>query len=169
MKKVIPLILLAVFLINLEGTYLLFLFQQSKNLKDIRAEIRKNLKDEILTLIIVPNNKVSQIHWIRKNDEFIYDGKMFDIVRVKSTHNEKYFYCINDEKEKQLISDYQKKCDQNNKSNTLLRQISNSTFFFTFFSLVITLPINTICFSEYDFGYKSMIIDILSPPPRHSV
>lgn len=169
MKKVIPLILLAVFLMNLEGTYVLFLFQQNKILKDIHAEIRKNIKDELLTLIILPKSKISQIHWIRKNAEFIYNGEMFDIVRVKTTQNEKYFYCINDKKEKQLIGDYQKKCDQNNKSNTLVRQISNSNFFFTFFSLVITLPVNTICFSEYDFGYTSMIIDILSPPPRHIV
>jgi hypothetical protein len=166
LKKIIPFILLVIFIANLEGPYLLFLIRQKNNLININAEIHKNIKDELLTLIIIPLEKISQIHWIRKNVEFTHEGKMFDVVRTKTSNGLRYFYCINDKKEKQLIADYQKKCDQKNKSKKTISKVSSNSFVFSSFAYVITLVVQIHLYNNSTLDYKSRISDILSPPPR---
>jgi len=165
LKKIAPLLLIIVFLANLEGAYFLFLIQQSNNRKDINAAIHRNISDELLTLIVIPLEDISRIQWTRAGTEFVHDGEIFDVVRTRISDGHQYFYCINDKKEKQLIAAYQKKCEQN-KSRKNLRTVNGPVFLYSCFSFSIPLPINFYDYNSFTLNYKSIINNILSPPPR---
>jgi hypothetical protein len=165
-RKIISLILLAVFLFNLEGHYVLYHIQQLNIQKNVKAEVQRRLDDENLTLIIVPTRNISQIHWLRKGIEFIYNGNLFDIVRTKTVEGYKYYYCIDDVKEKQLIADYQKKCNQKNQSKKPVLTASNNVFMLSGFSIIIPQPIYLRGSHNSVFNLNSRITDILSPPPK---
>jgi hypothetical protein len=166
MRKIISLILLAVFLFNFEGHYLLYRIQQLKIQKDVKAEIRSKFADENLTLIIVPTNDIPLIHWLRKDIEFFQNGKLFDVVRTKTIEGYTCYYCIDDIKEKQLIADYQKKCNQSNNSRKPIRAVPNNLFLISGFSVPIPQPIYSHEFHNPVFNFISRIEDTLSPPPR---
>lgn len=153
---------------NLEGAYLLLIIQQRNNTRNIHKEICKNISDEYLTLIIIPIGKLSQIHWIKDGSEFVHKGKLFDIVRCKILGEYKYFYCINDIKEKQLISAFQKKCEQN-KSRKPLRKVNGPVFIFSSFSFPIPIPIYLHDINSYAHDYKSRISEICCPPPKQLI
>ena len=169
MRRIISLVLFAVFLFNLEGYYFIFRIKQLTIQKNIQAEIRSKLTNDKLILFIVPTHKVPLIHWIRKDIEFIQNGKLFDVVRSKTIEGLKYYYCIDDIKEKRLIADYQKKCDQNNKSKKPIRTVSNTVYLLSSFSIIIPQPCYIRGFCNPVFDFNSRITDIISPPPKQVI
>ncbi len=166
MRKVISIILLTIFIINLEGSYILFRYQQLAVQKEIKAQIRLNLPDKSLTVIVIPLSGLPGLQWIRENKEFTYQGKLFDVVRTSVSENQTRFYCINDKKESQLIKDYTKKRDQTEKSKKPLQKIPNTIYLFSGFQLDIPQGLEQQLFFTQNKEYTSRISDLLSPPPK---
>ena len=102
---------------------------QYKIQKEVKQKIRKGLRDEDLSIIVVSVNDESEINWIKPQKEFRYKGEMYDVVNIKIENQKKYYYCIWDVKEKQLIANYNK--TNNNKQNKeRIKRISNILLFF---------------------------------------
>ena len=83
MRKYLSLILLIVVLFAGEGWYLSFIYLQHTVREEAEYEIRKGLKDEDLTLIVVTPGREQEITWTKKDREFRYRGSMYDVVRIK--------------------------------------------------------------------------------------
>jgi hypothetical protein len=165
LRKYLAIIVLMFFLFNIVGYYLWFGYVKNNIQKEVRREIRKGLADKDLTLITVPIGDESGICWIKAGKEFTYRGEMFDVVKIKISKDKKYFYCINDVKEKKLISDFSK----NNESDRGARKLlSNFTYIYilqqgSFFHILET--------SDYGYCIKSfntasVATDVISPPPK---
>jgi len=134
--------------------------------KEIKKEIRSGLKDEELTLIIVSHNDESEIQWIKPQKEFRYKGEMFDVVRVKYKNEKKYYYCINDIKEKRLIAAFNKNHKSKKGNEKRMKNRSNNQYFQSFLIKIKDNCSIHLYFVRCDIKYKSNIIDILSPPPK---
>jgi hypothetical protein len=165
LRKYISAILIFVFLFDLGGYYLLFCIWQNNTRKEIRQEIRNGLKEDDLSLIIVSINEVSGISWIESDKEFRYQGDMYDVVKIKIHNQKKYYYCIRDINEKQLIANYNKNHSSKKETGKRIKE-----FKYQYIPLKISLtdliyPVD-LTTNEIAVLYKSNIIDIHSPPPK---
>jgi hypothetical protein len=155
------------FLFNIGGYYVWFNVIKNKLQKEIRQEIRQGLSEKDLTLIVVPADDESGICWIKPGKEFTYQGNMFDVVKTKINGNKKFYYCINDIKEKKLIADFSKFHGLAQKTRKLLGNF-NYVFVLKTESL---FHINET--SNHDYFIKSLdaasnIEEVTVPPPKFS-
>ncbi|NPA67836.1 MAG: hypothetical protein GXO50_04415, partial [Chlorobi bacterium] len=110
MKKIVSAVFVFLFLFNIAGYYLWFGLQRYEIRKDVKTEIKKRmrLKKEALTLIIISEENKNEVLWIKIGKEFKYRGALYDVVSFEQKNGKKYYYCINDVKEKQLIEQFLK-------------------------------------------------------------
>jgi len=166
LRRIVALILLAVFLINLEGAWILFLIRQRTITKEIRTSILKNLKEKDLTLIVITTGELNCIRWVKAGSEFIYKGSMFDIVKTEPGKDKTAFYCINDQEEKKLIEEYQKSCEKMDQTLKILRITMNMNYLCTGCSFKVPLPAEAHEYVPNILFYSSRTGDIQSPPPK---
>ncbi len=166
MRKYISLILLVIILFVSNGYHLYFKYLQHNIQQEIKHKIRNKLSKKELTLIVVSSNNKKKIKWTKENKEFIYNGLMYDIVKVETQGKEKYYYCINDTKEKDLIANYKK--HNRHRNNTLLkiRKILSNKYFPEKLSINTKINKDDMCFIKYQQNYKSIYVETLSPPPK---
>jgi predicted transcriptional regulator len=166
MRKYISIIILFIFLFNIGGYYLWFSVLQYHTQKEIEKEIEEGSKDEHITLIIVPVADEQGICWIKPNKEFRYKGELYDIVKIQHQHQKKYYYCLNDSKEKQLIADFNKTHNTKKESEKKLKRSFNYSFYLQRFSITKNVYPIDFAFAATTILYKPNTIDILSPPPK---
>ena len=164
MRIYISTILILVILFNIGGYYLIFCAKQYIIQREIKQEIRKGLKDEDLSLIIVSNNDETGMCWTEPNKEFEYKGEMYDVVRIKINNQKRYYYCINDVKEKKLIVDFYKNHSSKKEEKNIKRTL-NDTYFAQQYYLMSHIIASDFHF-KFDFLYKSNFVEDLTPPPK---
>jgi hypothetical protein len=111
----------------------------------------------------------SKLIWHDKN-EFEFNGKMYDVIRIEEGENGIIIYCLNDEKEEILISNFkklndvkgeQKNCITVRHNNFVMYAVKNDNQFinryYNTYPQTQTVTIN----------YNSVSIDIITPPPRN--
>jgi hypothetical protein len=166
MKKCISILLILILVINIESNYLVYSILRFKIQSETWENIKKGISDKDLCLIVVPVNSKSGIYWFEKDKEFLYQWKMYDVVKIKSDKNSTTYYCINDEKEQQLIDNYEKNKNRNNEHEKLLKKILISEYIptktFSFHQFLLKQQINSL----FILHYKYLFINILSPPPK---
>ncbi|NOZ35224.1 MAG: hypothetical protein GXO80_07995 [Chlorobi bacterium] len=166
MKKYTSLILLIIILFVSNEYYLYFKYLQYNIHQEVKQEIKKGLDEKDLTLIIVPFNNEKEIIWTKKNKEFKYKGSMYDIVKTKIKNKKNYYYCINDIKEKQLITSFSKNNRRRKRTLYKIKQVLNNKYFFEKFSFQAAISKSDIYFCEHQQFYNSQTIEVLSPPPK---
>lgn len=166
MRKLTSLILLVVFLFMSDGYDIYFRYMQYTINTEIGKVIEGGVKDKDLTVIVVPLNNEREIKWIKKGKEFKYKGKMYDVAKVEIKGINKYYYCINDTKELQLLSDFAK--HNNRKNDIFLKQKKpiQHKYFQKEFSLNAGFYNLLNNFPKDKDHYKSKFIDVDSPPPK---
>jgi len=142
-----------------------FKYLQKNIHNEIKQEIRKGLNEKELSLIIVSVNNDRDIFWIKKGKEFRYKGAMYDIVKTKIKGRKKYYYCINDLKEKQLITSLLKNNRRNKTIVKLMKSLSHD-YLPENYSLQAAVYSTDFCFTQSTQFYSTRIIDVASPPPR---
>ncbi|MCX8010560.1 MAG: hypothetical protein N3A61_05360 [Ignavibacteria bacterium] len=175
MKKITYILLATLFFINSSGYLIIFYHVQYQLKRQIRNEILKDISYELLFCITIKPEDLfvdrDGIIW-KEKDEIEYHGKLFDIVQIKKSEGNLILYCFEDEKEERLIKNffaYQDIHHQNKKSR------SN---YITLLSTIIhqALISGNNCLNRFDKfllinlyltnKYKSIIIDLDSPPPK---
>jgi len=108
-----------------------------------------------------------------EENEFLYNGKLYDVVRQKTDGVKIIFYCINDTNEEKLIVELNRYANLNSNQNIPVKQKTNLLI-----NNIIkeALPENSKSFfsNTADFNihfiYKSLLtkqyIPILCPPPK---
>ena len=176
MKKIFSILLCSIFLFNVLGYFVVFKLMQHNVRKEMKARIKRNLRDEEMEIIVIPNNKIgtkeSEFKYVKKN-EFIYKGNLYDIVRKKDDGKNTIFYCINDKQEEALFAGLNehimRNTDQNLPANNNSKILSKNIIKEAlpekpeYLKSFITGNIN-------DFYYTSLILEqyipVFSPPPK---
>ena len=166
MRKLILIFLVFIFLLGNGCYYMLFSILQYRMQNEIAQQISKGMKEEDLTLVIIPVKGESGLCWIKKGKEFRYDGQLYDVVYSKLNEHKIYYYCFNDQKEKQFIAvshkmtDTKKQLDKKIKSTYSDRYIPREITLdnFTYPSLIKYILSN--------ISLSSNNIKIPSPPPK---
>ncbi len=166
MKKYIPFILLIIILFISNGYHLYFKYLQKNIQYEIKQEIKNGLSEKDFKIIVVSADNAKEIIWIKKNKEFRFKGFMYDIVKTKQLNNKKYYYCINDIKEKNLIANYIRNNRRRNKKIFSLQKILSNKYFPEKFSVNLKVNKADIYYAEYKQLWTSIYLEILSPPPK---
>jgi hypothetical protein len=165
MRKIFALTLLSVFLI--ENSYFLYFKLLQNNIRnEINIEIKKLSPKKNISIIVVSKRNEENINWIRKNKEFLYNGKLYDIIKIKKNTDNKIFYCINDSKENDLISIYMTNNKKKDNIFINLKKIFYNKFLIASFSNAKKQIVKKIIIDRYTETYISKILEILSPPPK---
>ncbi|NOX16822.1 MAG: hypothetical protein GXO87_00870 [Chlorobi bacterium] len=166
MRKYASIILLFIFMFVSGGYQIYFKYLQYDIRQEIKREIRTGLNEMDLTLVVVSSENENKINWIKKNKEFRYKGLMYDVVRIKTKDNKKYYYCINDIKEKNLIANYVRHNKRRNKALLRLRKVLSNKYLPENPSENLKTYKDKIYFAKYRQSYNSIYLEILPPPPK---
>jgi hypothetical protein len=166
LKKIIPFIVLWVFLTGSGGYFFAFKIEQYINYRIIENEIanRPNKIDQ--QVFVFPTGGEIGVKWIIKQKEFIYLGQMFDVISCKISGKHVFYYCINDTKEKKLVADFENKNRTNNRTNQITRKIIQ-------FHFILPSPVCNVfrqpvffCFYQPVRHYLPPVNNTLFPPPK---
>ncbi|MDP4116940.1 MAG: hypothetical protein Q8903_12440 [Bacteroidota bacterium] len=170
MKKLLSILLIIFLVINSCGYIVLFQQMQFEAKREIKERIFRGISPEDAIHFSFSQNEFSKLKFTEE-DEFEYDGKMFDIVKSEFKNGKHSIYCLNDEKEEQLVKAFQRDND-NHKAKTpsqnSLRIISS----------IISTGLVKSAFSIHKHNYVANILNfkkdtytsyytkIPSPPPK---
>jgi hypothetical protein len=165
LRKALACAILALFLFNSIGYYLLFELNRHLVVREMQSAITNHSeKYTILTIANVSTNKDFQrIH----KKEFRYKGEMYDIVRELRTGQKTVFICLHDKKESKLFAGLKRVAGGN---KMLFTHWNNMVMIFSsetlnhlpvdFRAIFIVPPQNVLVYPSY--------IPTWSPPPEKS-
>ena len=137
-----------------------------------RAE--KPSQEEMIEMLVFNKEDILEgkidFRWIHLR-EFKYNGDMYDIVKKEENDKQLIVYCINDTKEKKLEEEFEKKVHKNSSGDKQRPTTHNYNFVSLSEPVQSEQIANTIeCDSVFSYWrtdlYKSLHLDIHSPPPR---
>ena len=176
-KAIIPILLSLLLLASSSSLFLTFIIKHAIIRNEIKDRIKSGLPKTSLTLIKKYNEKGRKnllLKWFREN-EFSFNGKMYDVVTEEKHGDTIWYYCLMDEKESSLFNkmgELTRKEIRNDKGiKGLFLRISN--FLSQNFVSVITQnvlqirDIKTIQFAAYFFSVKPFIHKPDTPPPEN--
>lgn len=181
MKKLLSILILAVFTFNLGGYYAAFKWLQISAHRDFIQKLESERYDQSETIelklaITLPYaNQVSN-GFKRVDGRFEYDGNIYKLVKQKFEHDTLFIVCIKDYKEKQLISNFEKYAKNTHdtpgssskkESGRTLKQFNkdyhgDSTIFMND-QCVVSIIIN---YSPYQFHQSILEAEVPTPPPQ---
>ncbi len=137
----------------------------------IRSEIAlKNLE----RITITYSNKY-KLKWKNVNSEFIFEGRLYDVVKMKISNDTVHYFCINDTREEELFAKQADLIKQNvndsiahNKTAQKLFQQLVQDYFFNKWELNLFAGIVYLHHAILCSDYYSCVFDIPSPPPKVS-
>ena len=179
LKKIFSIALLAVFLFQLIGYYLIYmgLQYQAKSEMLSRLDSRRYSQEETITLEI----PFALPYWVdskdyeRVNGEFQYQGEFYKLVEQKLEKDTLYIVCIRDVKEQKLfhaMSDYVKL--SNDVSTSAQRTLKLLSSLMKDFVSTVQTEISMsqgwsreYLFPEPDFALLTLTSPVISPPPEY--
>ena len=168
MKKLLSIILIFVFIYSIMGFFLNFEVEQFRIKAEVKAKILNNLPEKELTLIKISSRENKKLTWMEDDKEIMYNGNMFDIVRIQKFKDTTYYYCFNDEMERNILCNLDKLVKdqtENSKSRTSQKKQEINYFYHeALFSYSLTET--PIVYFFPSTGNYSIIHEVLSPPPR---
>lgn len=150
-----------------------FKLQQLKIRREIKRQIKRGVSEDDLHVISIHPNNASDLNW-QKENEFIYQGNMYDVVRKEVLEDATIVYhCINDKQEAQLFANLdemvKKHMDTDSPANKTAKKL------FKIFSLSDVQELHkwasidfnsTTPLSRYINHYISSELSIEGPPPK---
>jgi hypothetical protein len=174
LKKLFASFFILVFLYTLVGYYPIFLFQQNNIKKEIKKRIKQTVPESELQVLVFNQGTISQINWVDEN-EFLFKGNLYDIVRFEKNQNgETVYYCINDNQEKKLFASLDKLIQNAFEGKTNSEKTHNPVKhlvkdYLPNGSLVLhTFSIQEIKFVSFSDNKEVDFSGTTSPPPRTS-
>lgn len=172
MKKVVSILLTFLVFFNSTGYILVYFEQLANNKREIRVLINsKDGSSIIQKLKFTWFNYETKLNW-KEEKEFEYKGRMYDVERVEIKSNYVIVYCLRDETEEMLISNY----DKLQESNSIKDKIASGLHSSSIASQLLASE-NDVCTSglkndfvllsgSYINYYKSVCVTYPTPPPK---
>ena len=175
MKKLTIILLLSLFLFNTMGYFIMFEITQNEMREQAFEQIRNGSFNDPLTKITISKSQLSTIELEDDGNEIRFNGESFDIVKTSETKESVTYFCINDENESRLISNFENHINSNVSANAPLKNNHSKTLANTIIKLYFP---NTLLMSlmgnssanlyndPIDFIYSSTSLEANSPPPK---
>ncbi|RLD56630.1 MAG: hypothetical protein DRJ01_14970 [Bacteroidetes bacterium] len=175
LKKIVAILLLIFFVYNYVGFFSVFLFNQYKIKKEVKHQIKQQVPFDELVLLEIPfklektgNSTFKRIH----KGEFMYKGKMYDIVKSYVKNDTTFYYCINDAKEEKLFKDLDKHIEnyintnraKNHNKVKIKKTITN--YFFADLQYLFFSSSKKITYFQKKYNLNNLYIEIPEPPPK---
>lgn len=103
MKPTIVYILLALLAYQLAGSMVTNYLQIEAVRKEVKSKLKSAVPLNELIVIQLKNSELNALTWVRANKEFIYKGKMYDVVSKSIQTHSIRFVCITDTQEEALF------------------------------------------------------------------
>ncbi|MCY7292197.1 MAG: hypothetical protein LH615_08440 [Ferruginibacter sp.] len=87
------------------GYYAIMRYMQEEHKEFIKAQIHDKLKDDEMQIISLNDNE-GKIYWQEEGKEFLLNGELYDVVKIKTDTGKTIIYCVNDSREKDLVNAY---------------------------------------------------------------
>jgi len=144
----------------------------------MKISIKNSLPDtELISFIFPDNTKIQQkmgIQWIESH-EFLFRGKMYDVVHKKQSGYDIVLKCINDSEEEALFAGLDKQIEKDLQSDPVKSKILNLLQKYNFLYLhysIICIEIQDFakCEKNYftQFYFYNISKEIITPPPQTS-
>jgi len=147
---------------------LIFNILKNENRNNIFEKIKKE-SNLLIEKINFDTQNVNQIVWKKKDKEFIYKNKFYDIVKIENKANQIIIYCVQDILEKDLTKLFSENISNSSKSSNQKNLKLNIFQIFLFFEKITIKNI----FDSKKFKFKNQISNIISikikplfPPPK---
>lgn len=143
--------------------------------RNVRQQINKGLPSSLVSLIKIPitEEKGDRLFKWLGDDEFIYRGNLFDLVKKEIRNDTIYYYCFNDKQEEQISSnldDFMKNILQDSKSTQQKAKKIPDKFTDDYIiqnKAATNLSSNISGYSDIKLSlYVSIHPEVLSPPPK---
>ncbi len=135
----------------------------------IKEKILNRLKENELQVISLTVNQ-QNIFWEEEGKEFLFNGGLYDVVKIKKVNGEVILYCINDKTEKALIEKYGDITKHNSSPDKKAKlNLDNSINLFIYQNEVATTDFPLLIsnnFSPFNLSLPCNITDKISPPPK---
>jgi hypothetical protein len=163
-----PFALMLTILCNACGFYVFFNQAQNMIRREIRGRIRDGLNESDLVNLEINDENRQEFHWIKPGKEFSFHGNLFDVVKTEKVDGKSILCCINDIKEKKLISDFARTHEASHKAIKFLVMIINS--YIDRAGICLHIPVfSAIRFYSNTFNIISKLSEIADPPPKSTV
>ncbi|KAF5048792.1 hypothetical protein DSECCO2_446460 [anaerobic digester metagenome] len=143
--------------------FICFRIAQQQIRKEVKTLIRNGLKDEDMISIEITSANAGSIEWVKKGREFVYQGEMYDIVKIGRTKDGVLVKCFLDKKEGRLIE----RCMKNSLAHRIFQKFRKS---FVFLNPGLTEALFLVLPESYSINSFSEVLSpelsVLSPPPR---
>ena len=164
LKKLASILLLTCLCCSLLGYHVIYFFQ-IKKAKSEMVSFLKNLKQhKDVVELSFSNDELENTSW--ENDhEFSYHNKMYDVIEKKTVGDHLLVRCISDDKETQLVKDFQK--SNHHRSNETMIQLITTPFLLPE-DQMIKQPERMVnkFFGEHFFFLHQIAASIFIPPPE---
>ena len=178
MKKLFAILLISLFMYNYVGYLVVFKTVQHAIKKEIKTKIKGNLDNKELTLIKDPvyprNDQKRKLHW-KEDNEFLYEGNMYDVVRQYQMNDTIYYYCINDTRERDLFAHLDDQVNEKMTGKSVARNLVKifkltieQNYFIDITAYTLLTKSKATVHNFLVQGYVPVNIDVESPPPELS-
>lgn len=106
LKKLIAIAVLFAFLVNSMGYFVIFRCRQFLIREEMMAEIRRGGFHPGMVLLRVENPENNNQFSRLGRREFIYCGRLYDVVVERKSGDTSVFWCMRDKKEESLLADF---------------------------------------------------------------
>lgn len=117
MKAVLAAVLICFFLFDSAGFYFYFENQIRGAKSEARERVQHAAKKSKLVTIALSKADAQHLKWTGKN-EFLYEGKMYDVVYVGQRDGQIIYSCYQDVKESHAVADLMKHIEKNSEPYT---------------------------------------------------
>jgi hypothetical protein len=169
LKKAAAIIVLSIFVLSQIGHQLVFELAkwEAKNI------IKKNIKTNKFQGVIESIAENASMSWEEKDQEFVLNGQMYDVVKKEVQGQKVIYYCINDSKESNLLAIYNQWI-HSDKSSTNHHQHSKlalkySTLECTLTNYIeeqISAMILASKFNDQAIAFQNVHLSLDAPPPK---
>jgi hypothetical protein len=159
-------------IIQVAGYRLISFCWQLQLKRSVRRSFRSSRTEEQTDSFVFTNAQWKKYVEGADEDEFLYKGKMYDVIELKKDRNHVKITCITDEKETALIKKFNDltRNDMGNRgSKTILQlfKLFSNPFIESGRLLLMPLATNNRVFqASYPQYISSTSLDVLTPPPQ---
>lgn len=167
MKKISVIAIIVVLAFSQIGYYFLLHGFQQEWKESMKEKILHEVDNKALDVISLDNQK--DIFWEEEGKEFSFNGQMYDVVKTAVEKGKLLLYCINDDKEQQLVDNYNSVTKQNSSAGKKANKSDNSLPLYVYEDKTSDLSKDIVNTNRYQFYTSSLvkgIVDKNSPPPK---
>jgi hypothetical protein len=177
MKKTISILFLFVFVYNMAGFLIVFKVEQYAGKSAMKEYVKNNIANSELEKVVISNAAIasttSGFRYLDNNEEFYYNGRLYDIARSGSDGVNTVFYCINDKNEERILANidehFQRNTDQNlpgkSQSSKLIKGMIKD-YIPQKQSTLHKLTGTNILFQDSHQYFIEQYISVFTPPPK---